>query len=225
VANAGVVDNSAIDGLSWGPGAMKLFDKDGSGSITEADRVVIGNTNPKHYGSFNFTSNYKNVDFSANFNWVYGNQIYNANKVEMCSEYYKYRNLLTTMQNSYSQVDWATGERITDPALLEAANANADIWAVPTGRYATTSWAIEDGSFLRLNNLTIGYTLPADLMSNLHVQKLRVYCTAYNLYTLTKYSGYDPEVDSRRSSPATPGVDYSAYPKSRSFNVGVNLTF
>lgn len=224
VANTGVVDNSAITGLSWGPGAMKLFDKDGSGAITEADRVVIGNTNPKHYGAFNFTSNYKSIDISANFNWVYGNQIYNANKIEMCTEYYKYRNLLTTMQNSYSQVDWTTGARITDPTLLEAANVNADIWAVPTGRYATTSWAIEDGSFLRLNNLTIGYTLPTELMSSLHIQKLRIYCTAYNLYTLTKYSGYDPEVDSRRSSPATPGVDYSAYPKSRSFNVGVNIT-
>ncbi len=224
VANPGVVNNSAITGLSWGPGAMKLLDNDGNGTISEADRVVIGNTNPKHYGSFNLSSNYKNVDISANFNWVYGNNIYNANKIEMSTNYYKYRNLLTTMEHSYSQVDWSTGARITDPSLLEAANASADIWAVPTGRYATTSWAVEDGSFLRLNNLTIGYSLPKELMSNLKVQKLRIYCSAYNLFMLTNYSGYDPEVDSRRKSPATPGVDYSAYPKSRSFNFGVNIT-
>ena len=104
-------------------------------------------------------------------------------------------------------------------------NASADIWAAPTGRYATTSWAIEDGSFLRLNNLTLGYTLPGKMTKKFYVQKLRVYASGYNLAIFTKYSGYDPEVDSRRATPATPGVDYSAYPKSRSYNVGVNITF
>jgi len=128
------------------------------------------------------------------------------------------------MQNAYSQVDWATGERITDAAALDAANANATIWAAPTGRYATTSWAVEDGSFLRVSNLTIGYSLPTAIISSWHLQKLRVYVSAYNLYTFTNYTGYDPEVDSRRTTPTTPGVDYSAYPKSRSFNFGVNIT-
>ena len=99
------------------------------------------------------------------------------------------------------------------------------MWASPTGNYATTSWAIEDGSFLRLNNVTLGYTLPKTFTKKLSIERLRLYATAYNLHVWTKYSGYDPEVDSRRSTPATPGVDYSAYPKSRSYNVGVNITF
>ena len=156
---------------------------------------------------------------------MYGNQIYNANKIELTAAFYKYRNTLTSTLNSYTQIDWATGNRVTDAATLSTMNDGATMWAAPTGRYATTSWAIEDGSFLRLNNLTFGYTLPTKLTKKFYVQKLRIYASGYNLYTWTKYSGYDPEVDSRRSSPATPGVDYSAYPKSRSYNVGVNITF
>jgi hypothetical protein len=169
--------------------------------------------------------NNKNFDASINFNWVYGNNIYNANKIELTSGYYKYRNSLAVTQNSYTQIDWTTGQRVTDATTLDAMNANATIWANPTGQYATTSWAIEDGSFLRLNNVTVGYTLPSKLTKKFYVQKLRLYASGYNLAILTNYSGYDPEVDSRRSSPATPGVDYSAYPKSRSYNVGLNITF
>lgn len=219
------VDNSGIDGLSWGPGAMKLKDTNGDGKITIDDKVLIGNTNPEHFGAFGFTSTYKGFDASVNFNWVYGNQIYNANKIELTAAFYKYRNSLASTVNSYTQIDWETGNRITDAATLTTMNANADIWAAPTGRYATTSWAIEDGSFLRLNNLTVGYTLPGKLTKKFYVQKLRVYASGYNLHTWTKYTGYDPEVDSRRATPATPGVDYSAYPKSSSYNVGVNITF
>jgi hypothetical protein len=219
------VDNSAITGLSWGPGAMKLVDQNGDGKITELDRKVIGNTNPKNFGAFSLTSVYKGFDVGINFNWVYGNQIYNASKIELTSLYYKHRNMLAISENSYTQIDDLTGSRITDASALKDLNANATIWAAPTGRYAVTSWAIEDGSFLRLNNLTIGYTLPEGLLKKVFISNMRVYVTAYNLHTFTKYSGYDPEVDTRRSTPATPGVDYSAYPKSRSFNFGVNVTF
>jgi hypothetical protein len=204
---------------------MKLKDLNGDGQITDADRKVIGNTNPKHYGSININASYKGFDFSTNINWVYGNNIYNANKIELSSLYYKDRNMLGLTQNSYSQIDWTTGSHITDAATLTTMNANATMWAAPTGQYAVTSWAIEDGSFLRLNNLTVGYTLPAKLTKKFYIQKLRFYATGSNLFVLTNYSGYDPEVDTRRSTPATPGVDYSAYPKSRSYNFGVNITF
>ncbi len=218
-------DNSAINGLSNGPGGMKLKDQNGDGVIDLKDKVLIGNANPKHYGAFGVTSNYKGFDVALNFNWVYGNDIYNANKIEMNAQFYKYRNMLSSSLNSFTQIDWETGARITDASTLTTMNSTATMWAAPTGRYATTSWAIEDGSFLRLNNITLGYTIPAKTTKKFHVQKLRVYASGYNLWLLTNYSGYDPEVDSRRKSPATPGVDYSAYPKSRSYNIGVNLTF
>lgn len=221
-----LVDNSAIDGLSWGPGAMKLKDLNGDGKITTDDKTKIGNTNPKHYGAFSFNTSYKGFDATMNFNWVFGNDIYNANKIEMTSLYYKYRNMLACTANAYTQFDWATGgNRVTDTEALTNMNANATMWASPTGNYATTSWAIEDGSFLRLNNVTLGYTVPKAITKKWFIERLRLYATAYNLHVWTKYSGYDPEVDSRRSTPATPGVDYSAYPKSRSYNVGVNITF
>ena len=88
-----------------------------------------------------------------------------------------------------------------------------------------TDWAIEDASFLRLNTLTLGYTLPKSLVSRVGISNLRFYVTAYNVFCLTDYSGFDPEADCIRKTTLTPAVDYSGYPKSRSFVVGLNLNF
>ena len=111
------------------------------------------------------------------------------------------------------------------PDQLAALNANATIWQPlkSTGAFVPHSWAIEDGSFLRLNNMTIGYTVPLGVAGKRVFSKLRIYATANNLAVITNYTGYDPEV-SVRNSPLTPGLDYSAYPKSRSFLFGVNVT-
>ena len=90
------------------------------------------------------------------------------------------------------------------------------------------SWAVEDGSYLRLNTLTLGYTLPGKLISRIKMTQFRIYVTGYNLWLWTRYSGYDPEVSTTRSSSysaLTPGMDYSAYPKSRSFTFGLNVSF
>jgi hypothetical protein len=102
-------------------------------------------------------------------------------------------------------------------------NQNATIWQ-PTRQPFFHSWAVESGSFLRLNNITVGYSLPKDLIAKVKLTQLRFYVTANNLYTFTKYSGYDPEVNTRRSSPLTPGVDYGGYPRSRLLLFGVNLS-
>jgi len=170
----------------------------------------------------------KNPGKKANFNWVYGNNIYNANKIEFTtSNKYTYRNMLNIMNSSerYTNIDPASGTRITDPGQLDALNANAKIWSPGVSKYVFHSWAVEDGSFLRLNNLTLGYTIPKKLTSKIYIQQLRFYVSAYNVFVWTKYSGYDPEVDARRKTPLTPGVDYSAYPRSRAYNFGVNITF
>jgi hypothetical protein len=112
------------------------------------------------------------------------------------------------------------------PDQLQALNANATIWAPlkSAGAFFPHSWAIEDGSFLRINNLTVGYTVTPEKLRRMHISKLRFYFTGNNLAVFTKYSGYDPEV-SVSSSPLTPGLDYSAYPKSRTFIFGINATF
>ena len=99
------------------------------------------------------------------------------------------------------------------------------MWNPAIGNAIFSDWAVEDGSFLRMQSATIGYTLPEDLTKKVYIRRLRVYVTGTNLFCLTKYSGYDPEVDTRRATPLTPGVDYSAYPKSIGFVAGINLTF
>ncbi len=168
---------------------------------------------------------YKNFDCSIFLNWVYGNDIYNASKIEFTSAYRKYSNMLTMMDSDHR---WMTvdgeGVVVTDPAELAAMNENATIWTPPQGRYLLHSWAVEDGSFLRINNITLGYSLPKNLLSHIYVKELRIYGTLNNIFTFTNYSGYDPEVHTRRRTPMTPGVDYSAYPRRRSIIFGLNLT-
>ena len=226
-AKDGVVNNSSLTGKSWGPGALKLKDLDGDGEITTADRKVIGNANPKLSGGFNINMRYKNFDFASNFTFMLGNKIYNANKIEFTSndQTRYYRNMLNIMNSSnrYSRVDMNTGEMIYDINQLNSMNQDATMW-IPMNTFALHSWAVEDGSFLRLNNLTVGYTLPKELIQKVKLSNVRFFFSGTNLFCLTKYSGYDPEVDTRRKTSLTPGVDYSAYPKSRSYNFGVNVT-
>lgn len=225
--------NSYLGGITLRPGVMKLKDLNNDGVITAADRQVIGNALPKHTGGFGLNAIYKDFDFSAQFNWVYGNDIYNTGKISF-NQFYRtsYGNMLNTVNydSRFKYID-AAGNLVTDLAELAKLNANAKMWTPFSFGNATPvfhSWAVEDGSFLRLNNISIGYSLPRKLISKLSMTKFRIYTTVYNAWLWTNYSGYDPEVSATRSgsySQLTPGVDYSAYPKSRNFTVGVNVTF
>lgn len=229
VLKDGVVDCSSVLGANYLlPGAQKLKDLDGDNKVTVADREVIGNATPDIQGGFGLHGYAYGIDFSANFTYAVGNQVYNANKVEFTSSRKFYnRNLIDMMDvnKRWTNIDWSTGELITDPAALEAANAGTTMWSPCVGQAVFSDWAVEDASFLRLQSATIGYTFPEKLVGKAHIRKLRIYATGTNLFCLTKYSGYDPEVDTRRSTPLTPGVDYSAYPKSIGCVFGINLTF
>jgi TonB-linked SusC/RagA family outer membrane protein len=231
VLNEGVVDCSAVIGSTYMmPGAPKYKNVDGSddNKVTVSDRTVIGNASPDFTGGFNFSGYAYGFDFSANFNFMIGNQVYNANKVEFTSSRkFSNRNLMDLMDvdKRWTNIDWNTGEMITDPATLKQVNAGKTLWAPFVGNAVFSDWAVEDASFLRLQSATIGYTLPESLTQKVHLRRVRVYVTGTNLLCLTKYSGYDPEVDTRRATPLTPGVDYSAYPKSIGFVAGINLTF
>lgn len=211
------------------PGMMKLLDLDGNDTINSLDRRVIGDSNPLHTGGFVLNAYGFGFDLTAAFNWSYGNDIYNANKVEFTTSNRnnQYRNLISMQETGkrWTNIDWNTGELITDPDQLAAVNANATMWSPYMNRYVFSDWAVEDGSFIRLNTLTLGYTLPKSLVERAKIQNLRFYVTGYNLFVLTNYSGFDPEVSTRRKTPLTPGVDYSAYPRSRQLTVGLNLTF
>lgn len=236
VLNEDVVDNSAVSGAAFfGPGAIKYkkVADDGSNAIgMEADKTIIGDANPIHTGGFNINMRYRNFDFSSFFNWVYGNDIYNANKIAFQAGYdssSKYRNVLSTVSSDkrFMYIDPTTGADLRqDPEALRALNTNATMHSPILTRSRMSSDAIEDGSFLRLNNVTLGYTLPRELTQRVNISSVRFYVTGYNLATWTNYSGYDPEVDTRRSQgPMTPGVDFSAYPRSKSVIGGINVTF
>ena len=225
-----VPNNSGITAVQPKPGMLKFKDINGpdgkpDGLITDLDRTIIGNTQPKFFGGLNQQFSYKSFDLSIFLNFQVGNDVYNANKLEFTSGYTTNSNMLDIMNGRWRNVD-ANGVVITDPVQLAALNANAKIWSPATtaSSFYVHSWAIEDGSFLRVNNITLGYSLPVSIAKKLRINNFRVYGTVNNLAVLTGYSGYDPEVNTRRSTPLTPGVDYSAYPRSRAFIVGVNLS-
>ncbi|MEY4541171.1 MAG: hypothetical protein RLZZ306_2928 [Bacteroidota bacterium] len=208
------------------PGMLKWKDIDGDGFVTaDKDRTVIGNANPTFMGGWNNQFTYKNFDINCFVNFVVGNDIYNANKIEMTDGAFANLNMLDFMKNRFTNINDA-GVVVTDPAALTALNANAQIWSpVRVQRYWLHSWAVEDGSFLRINNLTLGYTLPTIITKKAKISKLRIYGTVNNLATFTKYTGYDPEVNTRRSDPLTQGVDFAGYPRAKTWVFGINLTF
>ena len=224
----GVPNNSSIISTTPQPGMIKFKDLNGDNIIDDNDRTIIGHTLPKVIGGLNQQFTYKNFDLSVFFNFQFGNKLYNANKLEFSSGYTANSNLLAIMNSDkrWMTID-AQGNVVTDPIELAKLNANASIWRPITsaGSFYTHSWAIEDGGFVRLNNVTIGYTLPKSLTQKAKIQSLRVYATGNNLKVFTNYSGYDPEVSTRRSTQVTPGVDYSAYPRSINLIFGLNLTF
>ena len=226
ILKEGVADVSSIVGTPR-PGTMKLKDTNGDGKIDANDRTIIGNANPKATGGFGINARAYGFDLSANFNFSIGNDIYNANKIEFSTTgKYQYRNMLSDMESGKRWTNLnADGTICNDPETLAALNANTTEFSPFTDRMVFSDWAVEDGSFLRLNTLTLGYTLPNELVKRVGISNLRFYATAYNVFCITSYSGYDPEVSTMRRTNLTPGVDYSAYPKSRQFVVGLNLNF
>jgi len=226
--NSGVADANQIVG-ALAPGMMKLKDLTGDGLVTTEDQEIIGNANPKLTGGFILNGYAYGFDLTASFNYTYGNDIYNANKIEFTTSNpnNQYRNLITMQENGqrWTNLDGGTGTLVTNPTALADMNSNTTMWSPYMARYVLSDWAVEDGSFLRLNTLTLGYTVPSSITSKLHIKNLRFYGTASNLFVITDYTGYDPEVSTRRKTQLTPGVDYSAYPRSRQFVFGLNLNF
>lgn len=216
----------------------------GDGIIDSKDRRVIGDANPTAQGGFGLNGTYKSFDFSAFFNWSIGGDVYNTGKIDYNQLYRStYGNMLNSMNSSerftYIDTDGSytgvAGGVVTDLAQLADMNRNKTIWSgnnsfggAGSASVVVTDWAIEDASYLRLNNVTIGYTLPVKDWKKSPINNLRLYVTGTNLWLLTKYSGYDPDVNSTRSdgfAALTPGLDYSSYPKTVGFTFGLNVTF
>ena len=193
------------------PGMPKYKDVNGDGIIDSNDRTIIGRGLPIHTGGFTNNFTYKGFDLSVFFQWSYGNDIMNANRLFFESSNNKSREL-----NQYASY----ANRWTPE------NPDSDIPAATTSasNRVISSRIVEDGSFLRLKTVTLGYTFPKTLIAKAKLSNARVYIAAQNLWTWTSYSGYDPEV-SVRNSALTPGLDFSSYPRAYSISFGVNLGF
>lgn len=192
------------------PGMPKYKDVNADGVIDSRDRTIIGRGLPVHTGGFTNNFAYKGFDLSVFFQWSYGNDIMNANKLFFENGAYK-----KDLNQYASYADRWTPENPESnmPAATKSSSNNV-----------ISSRIIEDGSFLRLKTVTLGYTLPKAAITKAGLSNARVYLAAQNLWTWTNYSGYDPEV-SVRNSALTPGLDFSSYPRAFTFSLGVNLGF
>jgi TonB-linked SusC/RagA family outer membrane protein len=239
----GLKDNStSITGGKYYPGGLKVqVDENG-----DPVKQRLGNTVAPINGGFGVSGNWKNFDFTAFFNYSLGNKIINGTKLATAfragSALGYNLNADFNLSNRYTWIDPETGLNLGTPSnstilaygsieaigsRLNEINAGANIYnpaAVTTMQLI--DYAVEDASFLRVQNISVGYTLPKNFVRKLFIENVRVYFTGYNLFTFTKYTGADPEVDtSSKKNAMTPGVDYAAYPKSRSFVGGINVTF
>ena len=233
------------------PGMVKLVDQNGDGEINDLDRVVLGNTQPDIQGGFGINfhiggDKWGKVDLSAQFTYSYGNKVLNLSALDYGTIFDKSKlrnntsNVAYGMRYSLFNADGtyiptgyvgASGKVEGDDyaamtAALAAANANAKTANPISDNIALTDKYVEDGSFLRLSSLTIGYSLPDAWLKKAYIKTARIFFTGSNLFCATKYSGADPEVDTRsKINPLATGVDFSAFPKSRAFNFGINLSF
>ncbi|WP_257669902.1 TonB-dependent receptor [Parapedobacter tibetensis] len=192
------------------PGDIRYRDLTGDGVVNDIDRTVLGRAIPLHAGGFSNNFTYKNVDLNVFFQWSYGNEIYNANRL-----IFEGNGTSTKQINQYAHyADRWTPDNPSNTLFRQGGQ----------GPQFYSSRVLEDGSFLRLKTVSIGYHLPAGLLSRWRMSGLRLSVSAQNLYTWTNYSGPDPEVSTRNSN-LTPGFDYSAYPIARTITFGLNASF
>lgn len=211
------------------PGMWKFANTSGDDEvIDDNDMTVIGNANPDFYGGLNNSFTYKQWDMGLFFTFSYGGQLLNATKLtntKTASPNYNVLNLANS-RHRWMTID-ADGALITDPAQLAALNAGktvACVYDMEMGDKYIHSWAIEDASYLRLSNISLGYTFTRKQLRKAAIQSLRLFATGSNLFVWTPYSGFDPEVSTKGTN-LTPGVDYGAYPRSRTFVFGLDITF
>ncbi len=214
------------------PGDIKFAADNEDGTQFTRKEVKIGNGTPDCIGGFNNTFNFYGFDLSVFMKFSIGNDVYNATKHSM-SPYAPFQNVPSEFgDNYYRLIDPLTGKTATSLTRIRELNPeeSSRLWnlGATNSNYITypSSYYVEDGSYLRIAQLTLGYTLPKKWLQKYMISNARIYFTANNLATITGYSGYDPEVSAAKDEViCTPGYDSSTYPRSRSYVIGLNLTF
>lgn len=191
------------------PGDIKYKDLNGDGVVDDLDRTVIGRGYPLHQGGFSNTFTYQGFDLNVFLQWSYGNDIFNANRLM-----FEYGVKPRTNQYATFADRWTVDNQDTDMFRLGGQGPISN-------SYSTR--VVEDGSYLRLKTVSLGYTVNPDLLGRFKIRSLRFYASAQNLFTWTSYSGYDPEVAVMYSA-LTPGFDYSSYPRPKTIVFGLNLS-
>ncbi|GAB3973160.1 TonB-dependent receptor [Spirosoma terrae] len=196
------------------PGDLIFQDVNGDGVVNDADKQVIGSPYPKLTYGFSVNATYKDFDANIGFNGSYGNQVLDG------QDYY-----LFNMEGSGNQYSI-----VKDRYRSEEQPGNGQVYRAARGGTQSNStrlstFYLQDGSYLRCANITLGYNLPTALVSKARVSGLRLYVNVNNAFTITKYKGYNPEVDYNNGANLTPGVDYGKYPLARGYNVGAKITF
>jgi TonB-linked SusC/RagA family outer membrane protein len=204
-----ISSNTTVPSARIQPGHIKYKDLNGDFIINDNDKTIIGNANPDFTGGFSNNFSYKNFDLNVFCQFSYGGEILNANKLVFEG------NSGRTLQNHYATVL----DRWTPT------NTNSQMYvARGDGDKVYSSRVIEDGSYIRLKTIQLGYTLPTTTLKRIHINSLRLFVAAQNLVTWTNYSGFDPEVSAYNSA-LTPGFDYSVYPRAKTITAGLNLNF
>ncbi len=207
---------SAYQGNDIKPGDVKYKDQDGNARIDNEDRVYLGSAIPKLMGGVNLAANYKNFDLSVFFQGAYGNKIY----VQVNQDIEGFYRGFTVTQRYFDERWTGEGTSDTQPRASWTAKSNN---ARPSSRF------LEDGSYLRLKNLQLGYTIPGKILEKATLSQVRVYASATNLLTLTKYPGLDPEMtvsdNSSSDGDRAAGIDWGTYPSALTIMFGIDITF
>lgn len=197
-----------IDGFDSN-GNFMFSDETNDGILNANDKVSLGNPIPDFSYGINFLVNYKKFDLTLFFQGVSGNEIFNARKY---TNYFDYSsNVPRDALNA-----WSPTNKDTNIPVMKSQNTNG-------GNSLPSEFYIEDGSYFRFKNLQLGYSLPARVAGKIKVSNLRVFGSVQNLFTITSYSGYDPEVSS--NALFSRGIDVNSYPNARIYNLGLNMSF
>ncbi|WP_418983192.1 SusC/RagA family TonB-linked outer membrane protein [Alistipes sp.] len=204
------------------PGDYRFRDQNGDGKINSEDLVILGSGEPLFTGGFTNTLSYKNLTLSFSLQFSYGAKVFNANLHSLTSGRDGH-NQIAAMRNAWSPTLYdQTGE------MVFAGNSDAK-YRMPGGAALNfcTSKMLEDGSFLRIGDVTLSYGFPQKIARKIGMQGLKVFASVKNLWVFTDYSGYDPEVNTRQGQTGDlmPSLDFSAYPRNRSFSAGFNFIF
>ncbi|MCT4589159.1 MAG: TonB-dependent receptor [Carboxylicivirga sp.] len=209
----GVADNGA---LPVAPGSIMFKDQNGDGTINEEDRVIIGNPHPDHFGGLTNDFKWKNFDCQVFLQWSVGHDILNANRIDFEQPQAKTNSGLSALKDLWTPYNTNT--------TVNTIRYQTVYGKAPKGNNADDRY-IEDGTYLKLKTVSLGYTLPQSLLSRWGINRCRVYVSGQNLVTWTNYSGYDPDVSVGKYGALTPNLDYSAYPQSSIVSGGIELVF